>query len=990
MSKFYFTMIVYVDNDALLKRAISSIMSVSDELSEKIKLIVTDAVCSDDSVRLCKSYEEKYGTENFQYIKAYGMNIGEAYNTAVPNIRGTYVNFSLASTWFSAGSTETVWRIAEKSGRPKLISLVPWTVNEKHESVQYRMSPKAEANSFSEEIRLYREPAKLQLMFHAYFIRTYLLNSNERHMWFRPELFDDAPTEMLCRLLAEFQKYLYLPKLKLNYTYQLEDNTSTFEHQYQEWWYLDSLKNWMLPFAREWNAKDYPIRTHMRILLLYLVFARFNCNYNDRNKGVLHGESLNAFLKLSGEVLQYVDHRLIFSRSTFQGFVIPRPMRILFLKLKAEAVGKVCEAVVHGNRLFLWTHRREAVTDNTISALHSEYAPGAEDLERGHNVLDRTEALFVVNGHSLAESNDDSAQNNIPVMKWAFEDDVLLPLCEINKEYAAIRAINYCKGKLEIDGVLSIGEFLDREQVKLTVRREESSIPVKFSEIYGLDKLFGVTYHHKYMFHVSIPVFSLTKRSKLQFVLDINGEDNVIEIRTQSIYSHVREDVRGQYWRFAEEWCLNIARKNEMYLTMVTQSEINKREADYQKELLTRAKSGDKMAAYAVELRQEYFARKNEFPDERIWITFDKLYKAGDNGEYLYDYISSKEDGIDIRYLIKNDAPDYERMREKGDKLLVWGEKETLVTALRAEAVLTTHANIASYVGFDKKLIPYICDLFSPVNVCIQHGLTVQDIAQFQNRLFDNLHLYLCVSPNEIANLSRPIYGFTEKGSVRLAGIARYDGLHSKEQRQILITPTWRRDIVNANIAHFKKEHNDSFKNSEYYRIYNQLINDKKLIECAKKYHYRIVYLLHPATSAQLDDYDRNDYVELIPAASDMSYEKILTESSLMITDYSGIQFDFAYMRKPVLYYHPAALPPHYDESKAYRYERDAFGPVLDNHEELVDAICDYMSNDCKMKDEYRERADRFFAYNDFNNCERIYNEILAYLNDERGERYGG
>lgn len=86
---------------------------------------------------------------------------------------------------------------------------------------------------------------------------------------------------------------------------------------------------------------------------------------------------------------------------------------------------------------------------------------------------------------------------------------------------------------------------------------------------------------------------------------------------------------------------------------------------------------------------------------------------------------------------------------------------------------------------------------------------------------------------------------------------------------------------------------------------------------------------MHPAVSSQLEDFDRNDYVELIPAASDMNYEKILTESSLMVTDYSGVQFDFAYQRKPLLYYHPASLPPHYEQSKAYQYDKDAFTLLL-------------------------------------------------------------
>lgn len=99
--------------------------------------------------------------------------------------------------------------------------------------------------------------------------------------------------------------------------------------------------------------------------------------------------------------------------------------------------------------------------------------------------------------------------------------------------------------------------------------------------------------------------------------------------------------------------------------------------------------------------------------------------------------------------------------------------------------------------------------------------------------------MYVCASPNEIKNLSRPIYGYTDKSRLALTGVARYDGLKSNDQRQILITPTWRRNIANANVAHVKKGHNEFFKNSEYYRIYNALINDEKLIDCAKETGYR-------------------------------------------------------------------------------------------------------------------------------------------------------
>jgi hypothetical protein len=98
-----------------------------------------------------------------------------------------------------------------------------------------------------------------------------------------------------------------------------------------------------------------------------------------------------------------------------------------------------------------------------------------------------------------------------------------------------------------------------------------------------------------------------------------------------------------------------------------------------------------------------------------------------------------------------------------------------------------------------------------------------------------------------------------------------------------------------------------------------------------------------------------------------------------MITDYSGVQFDFAYMRKPILYYHPSSLPPHYTQSIAFTYEEMGFGPIITEHETLVDQICSYMEQECRMDAFYKERADQFFAYDDTENCKRIAEAVLQF-----------
>lgn len=973
MKKFFFSMVVYVDNDEMLNQSIKSIFSVSKDMQELVKLIIVDGICSDESKNVVDLWTERLGKDSVCYIQAEGNSVAEGYNLAIPEIRGKYVNFSLASTWFDPGVLEGIYYVAEERDNPKMISLSPWTVNEKEEFIQYKMSPEVTSDIY-ENIRFYKEPTKLQLMFHAYFIRTFLIKDGEYIRYFRPELNGDAVMEMLMELLAEWRGYVYMPNFKLHYTLQREDNTSAYLEQHYEWWYNDSFKNWILPFAKKWAEKKWPLEESMRTALLYLVFARYNCNYNDRNKGVLVGEKLDEFASLTGKILQYIDNDIIFRRTKNASFAIPRSMRMLLLKLKATEGKSDADVALIDDKLYLWNHRNDyGITERTLQIVDSEYYPTKEILDEQSKQLSHNISIFTVE-HG----------ENLPEIKMAYKDTMLTPLCNIRREHVILNVINYIDGMLEIDGTFSGGDFLSREQIKLKLSRDGQMIPVDYSEVYGLNRVFGVTYNHKYQFHVSVPAISFRGNSELQFFMELNGEDVVLEIRANSVHAHVRADIRGQYWNYYEDWALNIAEKRKLKIVRMTPALRAKREKDYQAELLRRKKANMPGAGKALELRKKYFQLKKEDTNRRIWITFDKLYKAGDNGEYMYEYVAAQEDGIDIRYIIKEDSPDYERMLEKGDKLLVWGTDETLLTTLLAEAILTTHTNIISYTGFDKDLIPYICDLFNSVNICIQHGLTTQNIAQFQNRLFDNLQLYLCASPNEIENLSRPIYGYDDKSCLKLTGVARYDGLKSNDQKQILITPTWRRNIANANVAHVKKGHNEYFKNSEYYRIYNSLINDERLIECAKETGYKIIYLLHPAASAQIDDFDRNDYVELIPAASDMNYEKILTESSLMVTDYSGVQFDFAYQRKPLVYYHPKTLPPHYDESKAYVYERDAFGPLVDNHEEMVSTLCEYMRSGCEMKSEYVERANKFFAYDDFGSRERSYKTILEFLNEKR------
>ena len=55
----------------------------------------------------------------------------------------------------------------------------------------------------------------------------------------------------------------------------------------------------------------------------------------------------------------------------------------------------------------------------------------------------------------------------------------------------------------------------------------------------------------------------------------------------------------------------------------------------------------------------------------------------------------------------------------------------------------------------------------------------------------------------------------------------------------------------------------------------------------------------------------------------------------------------------------------------------DGFGEVAYDYDTTVNLLIEYIENDCKLKDKYKERIDSFFEFNDKNNCQRILEKLL-------------
>lgn len=566
-------------------------------------------------------------------------------------------------------------------------------------------------------------------------------------------------------------------------------------------------------------------------------------------------------------------------------------------------------------------------------------------------------------------------KDNTIVLKQ--KDSILMTLEKLSID---VMCLEFYKDSLNFD-IEIVNSIFINDKTKINVYVNDELVKYTKNEVYTYTKFFNKIRHQKYTFHLKIAKEILNENAKIYFEYEYDDVKIKLPITFKHPLSKINTNLNHAYYSFSDFILTYNDIDQEINIENKTNWKVVKREIGLLSEFLLKSEN-KKLGIKSFGLRVLYWITK-PFYRKPVWITFDKLFKAGDNGEYFYQYAIKQDDGINKYYVINRDSLDYKRLKtQKG--ILKFRSIKHYLMVLNCDIMFATHANPFDYNGYTKGVEKYFRDKLNFHTACLQHGLSVNQIAKFQNRVYANTKLYFCASKYEIENLSLKEYDYIGYDALKLTGVARYDGLKNNDKKIILITPTWRQSssskLVKLNMA---RQYNSDFKNGIYYKIYNDLINDKKLLSTAKKYGYRIVYLLHPAVSSQLKDFVAPEGVKVIAATSDMSYEKILTESSLMITDYSGVQFDFAYMRKPILYYHPEELPPHYEESR-FKYESMGFGPILKKHNEIVENICTYIEKGCIIDPKYSHRADDFFEYSDHKSAERIYKEAKKFQNELR------
>lgn len=361
-----------------------------------------------------------------------------------------------------------------------------------------------------------------------------------------------------------------------------------------------------------------------------------------------------------------------------------------------------------------------------------------------------------------------------------------------------------------------------------------------------------------------------------------------------------------------------------------------------------------------------------------IWLISDRVMKAGDNGEAFFRYMRLHHSEIDSYYVISENSPDFETLKQVGPVIKNESYKHKLYHFL-SEYVISSSAELGVYNPFYEHPELYRELITDTKFIFLQHGVIKDDLSAWAGRFNKNIAGFVTSAKPEFISVAFGAYEY-EESQVWLTGLPRFDRLYRDEQKWITIMPTWRKYLL----SRFDRENDiwllkPDVESSEYVQFFSSLLNDPKLLNAAKKYGYRIKFLPHPNFQTHLDLFKPNNDVDFL--GLETQYRDIYAKSNLVITDYSSAVFDFAYLRKPVLYTQFDAehfFAGDHSYAKGYfDYERDGFGEVEYTLEGTVDRIIEYMENGCKLKDKYLQRIDNFFAFDDQNNCERVYQKII-------------
>lgn len=350
---------------------------------------------------------------------------------------------------------------------------------------------------------------------------------------------------------------------------------------------------------------------------------------------------------------------------------------------------------------------------------------------------------------------------------------------------------------------------------------------------------------------------------------------------------------------------------------------------------------------------------------QEIWLIGERPAQAEDNGYQFFKYCRETYPNRNAYYVIDRQSPHLQQVRQLGNVIYhsSWKHMVYMLAASKYISAWTTRESLMpSWKGF---YLMFGSTVDSKTSICLQHGMIIHNISPYLHKELYGLNYIFCSSQRE-KQIIKNTLGYRDE-EIFVTGLSRFDQLQKGAQakRQILVMPTWRRYLA--------KQDQQFFVQSDFYCMYDRLLNNPRLFALLKRHDYELIFYMHHNFQTFSGLFHSSNSRIQVLTYQDVRIADLLKSSELLVTDYSSVATDFLYMSKPVLFYQFDPYHNHHSEVEEIRY-RD-IGDVVGDDQALINRIEDMLSGSIDL-DRLERRRRRVFDQIDDQNSNRIYKQI--------------
>lgn len=361
------------------------------------------------------------------------------------------------------------------------------------------------------------------------------------------------------------------------------------------------------------------------------------------------------------------------------------------------------------------------------------------------------------------------------------------------------------------------------------------------------------------------------------------------------------------------------------------------------------------------------------FIKKPVWLIGENLGEiAQDNGFAFFQYCLENKKSESYYYVSKEENKNAENLKPYQENILLYDSFKHYFLYWACQYLIVSHGirDVTPSIVHNKMNS-------NPKNmIYLQHGIIAMKKLKFNKDSYNGKIKKFVVSSVHEKEILIKKMNFKPK-QIMVTGLARFDSLSDKSNKktlkEILLMPTWREWIIDSEA---------DFLTSDFYLHYSDLLNDQHLHKLLEQNNAILKFFPHIEIQKKYMHYfsSFNERIKVVNI-NEKSVKDLIQESSLLVTDYSSVVFDFNYLKKPIVFYQFDIFEYLKRRGSYVDLTKDLIGDVAYTKAELLNLITDYVNNDFKYKPIYQIKSKKYYSYRDRQNSKRIYNEIKKLKN---------